>query len=265
MTISRVALGIRYDGSAYHGWQSQDNLATVQHSLERAIARVANHPINLTCAGRTDAGVHATAQVVHFDTEAWRSEYSWVFGSNGNLASDISVLWAKIVDQQFHARFSATARRYRYVIFNQTVRPAILRHYVGWQHKPLDEQLMQLAANYLVGEHDFSAFRGSGCQMKSPVRTLHEITVKRHGRMVVIEVYANAFLLHMVRNIVGSLIAVGIRDKEPQWIQQVLASKDRQQGGVTIAANGLYLVHVQYPSHYQLPTMPIGPFFLAYE
>ncbi len=263
MNLRRIALGIRYDGAAYHGWQYQDDeLKTVQHSLEIALSKVANHPVTLICAGRTDAGVHATSQIVHFDTDAERSPHAWVFGANSNLPHDISVLWAKDVPHDFHARFSATGRRYRYVLFNHDIRPGILRHAVGWHYKLLDADKMQLAANYLVGEHDFNAYRGAGCQAKTSVRTMYDISVKRQGRMVVIEAHANAFLLHMVRNIVGVLIEIGTGAKPPEWAKAVLESLDRRQAGVTIAPNGLYLVQVDYPSEFQLPNMPLGPFFL---
>ena len=262
MSIKRLSLGIRYDGSAYHGWQSQNNLSTVQEQIERALSRVANHTVTVTCAGRTDAGVHATSQVIHFNTDAERTDHAWVFGANSNLPMDIRVLWAKPVSHDFHARFSATARRYRYLLYNHKIRPGILRHFVGWFHRPLDEARMQEAANYLLGEHDFSAFRGSGCQAKSPVRTLHHFSIERQRRLLILEVEANAFLLHMVRNIVGSLLAVGSGEKSPEWIKEILESRDRQQGGVTIAPNGLYLVSVNYPDEFQLPENPVGPFFL---
>lgn len=262
MSHKRIALGIRYDGSAYHGWQVQDDLSTVQFALERALSRVANHSVNVVCAGRTDAGVHATSQIIHFDTEADREDHSWVFGANSNLPADIRVLWAKPVSHDFHARFSATARRYRYLLYNHDVKPGILRHFVGWYHKPLDEMRMQEAANYLLGEYDFSAFRGAGCQAKRPVRTLQEFKITRQRRLVIIEVQANAFLLHMVRNMVGTLIKVGCGDASPEWVNEVLLSRDRREGGVTIAPNGLYLVSVNYPSEFQLPETPIGPFFL---
>ncbi len=262
MSVNRISLGIRYDGAAYHGWQSQDNLSTVQQRLELALARVADHPISLTCAGRTDAGVHACAQVVHFDSDAVRSEHSWMFGANSNLPSDIRVIWAKTMTQDFHARFSATGRRYRYIIFNNEVRPGILRHAVGWYYKPLDTDKMRQAANYLIGEHDFSAYRGAGCQAKTTNRTIYELTVQRQRRMIILEVHANAFLLHMVRNIAGVLIEVGNGNREPEWAKEVLDSRDRRKGGVTISPYGLYLVKVDYPKEFELPSMPMGPFFL---
>lgn len=262
MPVKRIALGIRYDGAQYHGWQTQDNLPTVQSKVELALSCVANQPISVTCAGRTDAGVHATAQVVHFDSDAERSEYSWVFGANSNLPPDICVTWAKVVDRDFHARFSAVSRRYRYVIFNHEVRPGILKNAVGWFHKPLDDMLMQEAAKYLLGEHDFSAYRGSSCQARSPIRRITNIDIRRQRRMIIVEVEANAFLLHMIRNIGGVLTAIGAGDKPPIWAKQVLDSKDRQQAGVTISPNGLYLVDVEYPAVFELPKNPIGPFFL---
>ena len=262
MTLKRIALGIRYDGSAYHGWQSQNDLTTIQEQVERALSRVANHSVSVTCAGRTDAGVHATSQIIHFNTEAEREDHSWIFGANSNLPMDIRVLWAKPMPHEFHARFSATSRRYRYLIYNHSVRPGILRHFVGWYHQSLDEQSMQEAANYFLGEHDFSAFRGAGCQAKSPVRTIQYFSIRRQRRLLILEVEANAFLLHMVRNMVGSLIAVGCQKQSPAWIKEVLESLDRQQGGLTIAPNGLYLVSVEYPKLFDLPENPVGPFFL---
>ncbi len=264
MIPERISLGIRYDGSSYHGWQSQlqDNLPTLQSTVERAVSCVANHSIHLTCAGRTDAGVHATSQIVHFDTEVTRSEKAWVFGTNSNLPPEVSILWAKRVPQSFHARFSAQARRYRYVLYNHEVKPAILRNYVGWFYKPLDVERMQEAASYLLGEHDFSAFRGAGCQAKNPIRDMLELSIHRQRRMLIIETRANAFLLHMVRNIVGALIEVGVGAREPEWMKSVLESCDRTRAGVTIAPNGLYLVQVNYPDEYNLPQTPVGPFFL---
>lgn len=265
MISRRIALGVRYDGTRFHGWQSQSSeaeLPTLQANVERAVGRVANHPINLTCAGRTDAGVHASSQIVHFDTQVDRTEKAWVFGANSNLPPEISVLWAKETPEDFHARYSATSRRYRYVLYNHDVKPAILRNFVGCYYRTLDVELMQEAANYLVGKHDFSSFRGAGCQSTSPIRNMLELSVHRQRRMVIIETCANAFLLHMVRNIVGSLIEVGVGARPPEWIKEVLESRDRRCAGVTIAPSGLYLVHVSYPDKYCLPQTPKGPFFL---
>ena len=264
MDIKRIALGIRYDGANYRGWQVQDeHLPTVQGRLERAIARVANHPISTVCAGRTDAGVHATAQTVHFDTSADRRDYSWVFGANSNLPSDISVLWAKQVHSDFHARYSAIARTYRYIVYNHPIKPAILRHGVGWYHKPLDEKIMAQAAQCLIGEHDFTSFRGAGCQSNTANRNLHVVEIARRDRMVIIEITANAFLLHMMRNIVGALIAIGSGQQPIEWMKQVLDACDRNAAGVTISPNGLYLVRVEYPDIFELPATPVGPYFLC--
>ncbi len=259
----RIALCLHYDGSQYYGWQNQEGLVTVQKCVERALSCVANHSISVTCAGRTDAGVHATAQIVHFDTEAIRSEYSWVFGANSHLPPDISVVWAKCVWLDFHARFSATARKYQYVIYNHEIRPAILRNSMGWYFRFLEENRMREAIQYLIGEYDFSAFRGAGCQARSPIRAVHSITIIRHQCLVIIEIEANAFLLHMVRNIVGVLVAIGCGDKPPLWAKQVLESRDRRQGGVTISPNGLYLVEVKYPPEFELPQISSNPFFLS--
>ncbi len=260
--MQRIAVGLRYDGTGYHGWQVQEGLSTVQGTVERALSAVADHPVSVTCAGRTDAGVHATAQTIHFDTRAHRSDYSWVFGANSNLPNNISVLWAKPVSDDFHARYSARARRYRYVLYNHEIRPGILRHSVGWYYRPLDEKLMLEGAKHLLGEHDFNSFRGSDCQAKSPIRTIHQIEIFRIRRMVVVEVQANAFLLHMVRNIVGVLMAIGCGERPPLWAKEVLEARDRTKGGMTISPNGLYLVEVNYPPEFALPRMPLGPFFL---
>ncbi len=260
--MPRIALALRYDGANYHGWQVQDDVKTVQSMVERALSAVADRPVSVVCAGRTDAGVHATGQVIHFDTTAQRSDHAWVFGANSNLPPDISVLWAKTVTEDFHARYSATARRYRYVLFNHEIRPGILRKAVGWYYRPLDEKRMQEGAQYLLGEHDFTSFRGTGCQAKNPMRRIHQIEISRIRRMVVIEVQANAFLLHMVRNIAGVLIAIGSGEQPPEWARDVLNARDRTQGGVTVAPQGLYLVEVNYPPEFELPRTPLGPFFL---
>ncbi|OGT33210.1 MAG: tRNA pseudouridine(38-40) synthase TruA [Gammaproteobacteria bacterium RIFCSPHIGHO2_02_FULL_39_13] len=261
--MNRIALGVCYDGSRFHGWQHQEEVSSVQQTVEHALSRVANQPISVVCAGRTDAGVHASAQVVHFDTEAERTERSWVFGANSNLPSDVSVLWAKKTTSDFHARFSALSRTYRYIICNQPVRPGIFNKTVGWYYKPLDVDSMHRAAQYLLGEHDFSAFRGSGCQAQHAVRIIHHLKVERRGQMVVIEVRANAFLLHMVRNIVGVLQEIGEGEKKPEWVIEVLHSRDRRCASITSAPNGLYLVDIDYPNQFELPTLPKGPFFLG--
>lgn len=259
MTIRRIALGVRYDGSHYHGWQAQQNLATVQFQVEKAVGRVADHVVSVTCAGRTDAGVHALGQVIHFNTEAERALDSWVLGANSNLPPDISVMWAHEVPIEFHARYSATARRYRYLIYNNPIRPTVMRLAVGWYYKLLDAKKMQQAAQYLVGEFDFSAFRGRDCQARSPVRRITEVSVIRHGDMIVVDIEANAFLHHMVRNIVGTLIAIGCGDRPVGWIDEVLQSRDRCQGGITFSPTGLYLIAVTYPMEFGLPKTPPAP------
>lgn len=251
----RIALGVEYDGRDFHGWERQRHARSVQTCIEQGLSKVANHPVATVCAGRTDARVHALAQVVHFDTQAQRNERSWVLGATSNLPDDASILWARQVDDSFHARFSATARSYRFVILNRLVRPAALRGRVTWQPLHLDEVEMASAAQLLLGEHDFSAFRASGCQAKSPVRTLRELNVTRHGEYVVLQVSANAFLQHMVRNIAGVLMAIGLHKQRAQWAAQVLESRDRRCGGVTASPHGLYLTAVQYPERFELPAL----------
>jgi tRNA pseudouridine38-40 synthase len=260
--IQRIALCVHYDGAGYHGWQHQEGLMTIQGCLEKALSYVADHPVAVVCAGRTDAGVHASGQIVHFDTRANRNDHAWVFGANSHLPADISVAWAKHTWQNFHARYSARSRRYRYIIYNHEIRPGILRRAVGWYYRLLDEAQMHQAAQYLLGEHDFSAFRGAGCESSTPVREIFSIHVVRQRRMVIIDICANAFLLHMVRNIVGVLVAVGSGEKPPEWAKDVLDSRDRRQAGITIQPNGLYLVEVKYSDEYDLPSVPLGPFFV---
>lgn len=262
LTMQRIAMGISYDGSGYHGWQSQHGLLTVQSALEKAISFVANEKIQVHCAGRTDAGVHASAQAIHFDTIADRDEHAWIYGVTSNLPHDISILWARSVSDAFHARYSARARRYRYVIYNDPIRPAIIRNEVNWCHRPIDEKKMAIAARHLIGEFDFSSFRGAGCQSKHAVRTIQQIHISRRGRLVIVEIQANAFLMHMVRNIVGTLIQVGYGEQEPEWVLEVLKAQDRRHAGVTMQPQGLYLVEVSYPPQFHLPQLPVGPFFL---
>ncbi len=254
----RIALGVEYDGTGFHGWQVQEDTRTVQGAVEKALSKVANHPVSVHCAGRTDAGVHGVGQVVHFDTTADRKMRSWILGGNVNLPRDVSLRWAQVVDDDFHARFSARARRYRYVIANRWVRSAIHRHRSTWFHAPLDVESMNQAAAYLVGEHDFTSFRAVACQANSPVRTIHELTVSRQGEYVFIDVKANAFLHHMVRNLAGVLMTIGSGEEAPAWAQQVLAEQDRTKGGVTAKPDGLYFVHVDYPD-YDLPNSPNLP------
>ncbi len=251
----RIALGIEYDGSAFHGWQAQQaGVRTVQTALESALARVADHPLRVVCAGRTDTGVHALGQVVHFDTEAQRSERNWLLGSNVNLPDDVSVTWAREVSGEFSARFSALSRRYRYFILNRTARSAVLAGRVTWAHRPLDAERMHHAGQVLVGEHDFSSYRALGCQAKSPVRTLHSLNVERRGDFVILSLHANAFLHHMVRNIAGVLMAIGRGDRPAEWAAEVLALRDRTLGGVTAPPHGLYFEQVEYPPEFSIPT-----------
>lgn len=250
----RVALGVQYDGSGFRGWQTQQpGIRTVQTVLEQALSKVANHPIRLVCAGRTDAGVHGVGQVVHFDATAIRSERAWVLGGNAHLPLDISLNWARETSEDFHARFSALARRYRYVILNRPQRSALWRQRATWHYRRLDAELMQRAGQALIGEHDFSSFRAAECQARHPIRDIHEITVHRHGDSVVLDVVANAFLHHMVRNIAGVLMTIGDGDRPVEWAQEVLERRDRTQAGVTAPAEGLYLLAVRYPERFGLP------------
>lgn len=252
--MPRIALGIEYDGSAFSGWQTQSHAASVQSAVEAALSAVANHQIEVVAAGRTDAGVHAAMQVVHFDTSAIRTPRSWVLGANSGLPKSVTVLWAKEVPEGFHARYGAMARSYRYCILNRAVRPALGAQNLSWIRQPLDHQRMHAAAQQLVGEHDFSSFRAAECQSRTPMRRLYQIDVARQGEVVVVSVTANAFLHHMVRNIAGVLIAVGCGDEPVQWVAQVLAARDRTQGGVTAPPQGLYLTGVRYAPALQLPS-----------
>jgi tRNA pseudouridine38-40 synthase len=225
----------------------------VQDALEPALAAIAAAPIAVKCAGRTDRGVHARAQVVHFDTEVTRPDSAWVRGTNALLPDAVAVLWSVAVDPSFHARYSALSRTYRYELVNRPVRPAIAARHAGWFHAPLDVQKMQAAAAVLVGEHDFSAFRAAECQAKSPVRTVHALEVTRSGETIRIAIRANAFLQHMVRNIVGALVYVGRDGRPPQWLQEILASRDRSRAAPTFAPEGLYLDAVEYERKWGLP------------
>lgn len=249
----RIALGIEYDGSAFAGWQVQHHARTVQQVLTEAVARVADQPVTLHCAGRTDAGVHATGQVVHFETGAVRSERAWVLGSNANLPDEVAVQWAREVPADFHARFSATARHYRYLILRRPARPALARARAVWVHRPLAVAPMVAAAAALVGRHDFSSFRALACQAKSPVRTLHYLEVREHGSLIELAVGADGFLHHMVRNLAGVLMAIGRGERPPAWAADLLALRDRSRGGVTAPPHGLYLARVDYPAAFGLP------------
>ena len=253
--MKRIALAVEYDGSPFCGWQYQDHSPSVQEHVEKALSKVANCPVRVICDGRTDTGVHATAQIIHFDTEVERTAHSWVFGANANLPDSISLLWAKEVSTEFHARFSAVRRRYRYVILNRRVRHALLAKRAVWEYRALDETRMAEAAGYLVGEHDFSSYRAMACQAKSPVRTLYQLDVTRQGELVILDLEANAFLHHMVRNIAGVLMTIGAGEQQAEWANEVLQRRDRTLGGVTAPSGGLYLTGVDYPDEFELPAL----------
>lgn len=256
----RIAMGIEYDGAAFCGWQEQANGITVQAVVEKALHKVATQPVKTYVAGRTDSGVHAVGQVVHFDTTVQRDENNWVFGCNSYLNKGVSVIWAKEVADSFDARRSALARHYRYVIYNRRQRSAILRQRTAWYPIKLDAELMQQAAFSLIGQHDFSSFRASGCQSRTPMRDMQQITIRRYGDFIIIDIIANAFLYNMVRNIVGVLIKVGIKKQPVSWVEEVLQARDRTIAGVTFPPHGLYLVAVTYPQQYQLPQALYVPF-----
>lgn len=255
----RIALGIEYDGTNFSGWQIQEHSYTVQGCLEQALSKVADCPVRVICAGRTDAGVHAMGQVVHFDTDAKRDMYAWIAGTNANLPKEIVVLWAQVVSDEFHARYSALNRCYRYVIFNRNVRPSFLASRVAWEYRPLEESRMSDAARHLTGEHDFTSYRDSECQAKNPVRHVMKLEVTRQRQFIFIEIIANAFLHHMVRNIAGVLMEIGAGKKEPLWSKQVLEARDRTFGGVNAPPGGLYLISVAYPAHFDIPYLPQSP------
>jgi tRNA pseudouridine38-40 synthase len=259
----RIAMGIEYDGTAFHGWQVQEQVRTVQEELERAVGRVADHRVRTYCAGRTDAGVHALEQVIHFDTVAHRTERSWVLGTNVNLPPDVNVLWASTVSGDFHARFRATARHYRYLILSRTTRSSLMRDQAIWVHRDLDLERMRRAAGDLVGEHDFSSFRALGCQAKSPVRRIHYLGLERRGELLDLRIGANGFLHHMVRNIAGVLMAIGSGDKPVSWVKDLLEIRDRARGGVTAPPQGLYFLRADYPPGLGLPQRDLQASFLS--
>lgn len=257
----KIALGIEYDGHHYYGWQRQRSVRSVQEMLEKALTQVANEPINVHCAGRTDAGVHATGQVIHFETRAMREEAAWLMGTNANLPKDIAVVWVNPVEASFHARFSATARCYRYLINNRRHRSAILPQGITHFYLPLDAEKMHNAGQSLLGEHDFTSFRAVQCQSTTPWRNLMHLRVERHSDYVMIEIKANAFVHHMVRNIVGSLLEVGCGHQPEGWIAELLQAKDRTLAAATAKAEGLYLVAVDYPAEFRIPEPKRGPLF----
>lgn len=256
----RIALGIEYSGAGYYGWQKQIEVTTVEGVLEQSIATVANESVNLFCAGRTDAGVHATGQVIHFDTKAKRHIDAWIWGVNSHLPHSIVVKWARPVDYHFHARFTALSRRYRYIIYNHPIRPALLSDRVGWCYYSLDAERIQQAGLFLLGEQDFSSFRSSKCNSKTPMRNVIDFQVSRIGDYILLEIEANAFLHHMVRNIVGTLLKIGSGARPVEWMQEVLAAKSRRAAAETAPAEGLCLIRVQYPEPYIFPVL--DPIFL---
>ena len=246
----RIALMVEYDGSQYHGWQAQTGLRTVQQVLEQALSNVADHEVSVVCAGRTDTGVHATNQIIHFNCEKERTIRAWIHGANSFLPKDVCVKWGKEMPENFHARYSALSRKYRYVIYNSPVRPALLRSNVTWQYRQLDHRLMNESAQHLLGEQDFTSFRSVECQSKTPMRNVISLQVTRKGDVILIDISANAFLHHMVRNIAGVLIAVGSGRKPVAWVKEVLTAKDRKLGAETAPPYGLYLVEVIYPQEF---------------
>jgi tRNA pseudouridine38-40 synthase len=249
----RLALGLAYNGHGYEGWQSQPSRRTVQDKLEAALAQFAVHPVSTVCAGRTDSGVHGLMQVAHFDTPLQRSETAWVRGTNRYLPGDIAVQWARPVPDSFHARASAMARRYAYVLLESPVRPAVEAARVGWTFRPLDEQSLRSAAALLLGEHDFSSFRASACQARSPVKTLRRLDIFRRGAYWRLEFEADAFLHHMIRNMMGCLLAVGRGDHPPEWINEVLAARSRDVAAPTFSPDGLYFIGPVYDAMWNLP------------
>ncbi len=251
--LIRIAMGIEYDGSAFHGWQLQDGARSVQGEVEAAVSRVADQPIRVHCAGRTDRGVHALEQVIHFDTRAQRPERSWILGTNVNLPPEVAVAWARPVDPAFHARFSAIARHYRYRILCRRTRSPLDRDRAVWLHQELDLERMRAAALTLVGEHDFSSFRAQACQAKSPLRQVHYCDLEREGERLELRIGANGFLHHMVRNIVGVLVTIGRGEAQVGWVAELLAIRDRARGGVTAPPQGLYFVRADYPVAFDLP------------
>ncbi|TFW33541.1 tRNA pseudouridine(38-40) synthase TruA [Massilia horti] len=257
--MKRIALGLQYVGTGWNGYQKQPARDTVQDQLEIALEKFACAPIHTTCAGRTDAGVHAVEQVVHFGTELSRADQSWVRGVNTFLPDSITVRWAREVDADFHARFSARSRTYHYVLYNNPNPSALLAGRAGWVFRPLDVERMRAAAAHLIGTHDFTSFRASGCQAKSPVKDMHELSIERRGDIIVFTVRASAFLHHMVRNLVGALIYVGTGRNEPDWMAEVLASCDRDAAAPTFMPDGLYLAKIEYDPKWGLPQEAVSP------
>ncbi len=259
--MKNIAMAVEYYGADFHGWQRQDSVPSVQAAIERAASYVADEPIKIQCSGRTDAGVHATYQIVNFKTNAIRDEKAWTMGITTRTPDSISIKWAVDVADDFHARFSATARRYRYIIYNHRIAPAIMAKGLTHCYKPLDAQVMHQAAQILVGEHDFTSFRAALCQSHTPCRRVHHLSVTRVGEYVVLDIKANAFLHHMVRNIAGALMLIGCGEQPIEWLSELLAAKDRTKGATTARPNGLYFIDVDYPK-FDLPRSKLGPTFL---
>ena len=259
----RIALGIEYDGSAFCGWQAQASGRSVQAVVDDALSTIADQPVASQCAGRTDAGVHASCQVAHFDTSVTRDPRAWTLGVNSHLPRDVAIRWATPVADDFHARFSAESRAYAFVISNRPTRPGLWHQRVCWHYRPLDEIRMTAGARLLLGEHDFSAFRAAGCQARHPRRRLLRLDVVRYGEFVILHVEANAFLQHMVRNIAGVLMEIGSGARQPDWARDVLEGRDRRRAAVTAAPGGLYFLHARYPVHFGLPhaepALPFAP------
>jgi tRNA pseudouridine38-40 synthase len=262
--LVRNAAIVEYHGAHFHGWQRQKHHPepTIQAALEDALSRVANENITVICAGRTDAGVHASTQVIHFDTHAIRRPHNWMMGVNTYLPDGIAIRWISQVDQSFHARFGATSRRYRYLIFNKEIKQGLMHDQLTWCRFPLDENKMHEAAQSLLGKHDFTSYRAAGCQAKNAIRTVQDISVRRYGDIVMLEVQANAFLYHMIRNIAGVLMPIGMGRKPIEWSAELLAQKDRSVGGITAPSAGLYFVGVEYSDEFAIPSDAWGPVFV---
>lgn len=258
----RFAACVEYDGTQYCGWQILGHAPSVQEQVEKALSSIAAHPVNVVCSGRTDSGVHAVGQIIHFDTEAQRDPRGWLFGTNSKLPNDIGLRWVIPIADDFHARFSAVARRYRYIITNRLARPAAFQNKTAWVYAPLNDQAMHQAAQVLIGEYDFSSFRAAGCQARHARREIQELKIWRSGEMVYVDIKANAFLHHMVRNIVGSLLQVGTGEKSIEWIAELLALQDRTKAGMTAPAQGLYFVQAYYPEQFQLPEPSSAPILM---
>ena len=254
----RIALGIEYDGSGFCGWQTQPSGCAVQNALDAALSQIAAHPVQTQCAGRTDAGVHALEQVVHFDPSTQRPVSAWVRGVNTLLPPTIAVRWGREVPQEFHARYSARGRAYVYLLRNRPPRPGLLHAHLGWHHRPLELDRMRAAARCLLGTHDFSAFRAAECQARSAIKELRRAQIERHGDLIVFDFAADAFLHHMVRNLVGCLVQVGNGSRPPEWLRDVLDGRDRARAAPTFPAQGLYLTGVDYDPAWGLPARATG-------